>query len=99
MYDTLGVDDRGKIKGIELGKGTVKDLLNRIKFKIEPSIIPQIEAISVDGKYVLRMTVQEGLDKPYLFNDIAYRRVGRSNHRVSRRNSRGCAGKAYPFRG
>lgn len=80
----VGVDDRGKIKGIELGKGTVEDLLNRIKFKIEPSVIPQIEAISVDGRYVLRITVQEGLDKPYLFNGIAYRRVGRSNHRVSR---------------
>ena len=33
---------------------------------------------------MLRLTVSEGVDKPYLFKGVAFKRVGMSNHRVSR---------------
>ncbi|HOX77118.1 MAG TPA: ATP-binding protein [Bacteroidales bacterium] len=46
----IGVDDKKNIKGLTIGKESIQKLLNEIKSKTAPSIIPAIEAIEVENK-------------------------------------------------
>lgn len=43
----IGITDKGKIIGIQIGKETSQNWINEIKTKTTPAIIPQIEIISV----------------------------------------------------
>jgi len=80
----IGVDDGGNVVGVDVGKKTVEDLINKVRFSIEPTIIPQIEIFEVDGRNVLVVRVSEGINKPYLLKGVAYVRLGRSNQKASR---------------
>ncbi len=46
----VGVDDDGSITGVDVGKSTVEELINDVKFSIEPAVIPQVEIVEVRGK-------------------------------------------------
>ncbi len=39
----IGVSDKGRINGIQIGKETLKDWVNQISQSSEPRIIPEIE--------------------------------------------------------
>jgi ATP-dependent DNA helicase RecG len=78
----IGVDDRGKIKGVTLGKNTLQNFLNKVKSSIEPMLIPQLEQVKVGGKTVVIVQVAEGINKPYFFKGVAFKRVGKSNQRL-----------------
>lgn len=80
----VGVDDNSNIIGVDIGKKTVEDLINKIKFSIEPMVIPQIEIFESDGKNIVVIKVSEGIDKPYFLKGIAYKRFGKTNQKVSR---------------
>lgn len=78
----IGVDDCGKVKGVTLGKNTLQNFLNKVKSSIEPMLIPQLEQMEVGGKTVVVVQVAEGINKPYFFKGVAFKRVGRSNQRL-----------------
>ncbi len=80
----VGVDDEGNVLGIKIGKNTIQELINEIKFSLEPLIIPNIEVVDLKNKKILVINVNEGLNKPYFFKGIAYKRVGRTNQRLSK---------------
>jgi len=80
----VGVNDNGEIVGVEIGKKTVEDLLNKIKFSIEPTIIPQIEVAEIEGKKILVINVAEGINKPYFFGGLAFKRFGKTNQRLTK---------------
>jgi len=46
----IGVDDQENIRGIDIGKDTLPNIINRIKFSIEPIILPQIEITNLREK-------------------------------------------------
>ena len=78
----IGVDDRGRIKGVTLGKNTLQNFLNKVKSSMEPMLIPQLEQVEVEGKTVVVVHVAEGVNKPYFFKGVAFKRVGKSNQRL-----------------
>lgn len=48
----VGVEDNGKVKGLSLGKETVAQIVNEIKFKTIPALIPDVEVVESAGHFV-----------------------------------------------
>ena len=68
----FGVADNGTVKGIAEPEKVCLDIENRINDSIDP--VPDY-TLAVEGKpSVIRLTVREGLHKPYLYKAKAYRR-------------------------
>ncbi len=59
----IGISDDGKIENID--SSVEEKIVNICRNNIHPSIIPEIVAIVVDGKKILRVTVEKGQHKPY----------------------------------
>lgn len=68
----FGIDDEGKIKGIQDVKQACLDIEN----KINDSIIPQPDYIlEVDeAKNVIKLVVKQGKQKPYMYKSKTYKR-------------------------
>ena len=79
----VGMRDNGTVCGVSLGKEALQTWLNEIKQKTEPSIIPDLEVIDVDGKQVVMLTVQEYPVKPVSTKGRYYVRQANSNHLMS----------------
>ena len=79
----IGVSDKQEIKGITIGKETLRNFANRISQAIEPRILPDIQAIVLDGKSVLLIQISECRIKPASVKGICYKRVGNSNRVMS----------------
>lgn len=80
----LGVRNDGTLCGVSLGKKTLEDLANRVRSNTEPPLTPRIYECTVQGKDVVRATV-EGLPahKVCLAYGTAYIRVGKTNQAMS----------------
>lgn len=79
----VGMRDNGTVCGVSLGKEALQTWLNEIKQKTEPSIIPDIELVDVDGKQVVILTIQEYPIKPVATKGRYYVRQSNSNHLMS----------------
>lgn len=80
----IGVDDTGKILGVQIGKGTIENLANGISQNTEPKIHPKISVEEIDGKKIILVEVKESLDKLVLAFGRPYKRVGKSSPRMSK---------------
>jgi len=49
----IGYSDEGEVKGIQIGKETLKDWSNQISQSTEPRIIPELEQSELEGKIVV----------------------------------------------
>jgi predicted HTH transcriptional regulator len=93
----IGVDDNGKIIGVESEKSTI-DLIEQIcGFHIEPEITPEIEIIQVNRNDVVAVYIKESKYKPHTVVDEeiahenqrkAYIRVGDKSIAASREMKR-----------
>ena len=54
----IGVDGKGNLIGVPIGKGTVEDLTNKILNNIEPKFYPEITVETVKGKKIIRIKVE-----------------------------------------
>ncbi len=79
----IGVSDNGKIIGVDLHAESIVSWINEVKHKTEPSIIPDAEELSLDGKTVVVLSVKEFPVKPVAIQGRYYRRILKSNHRMS----------------
>ena len=79
----VGMRDNGTVCGVSLGKEALQTWLIEIKQKTEPSIIPDLEVIDVQGKTVVVLTVQEYPVKPVSTKGRYYVRQANSNHLMS----------------
>lgn len=79
----IGADDKGKVIGVDIGKKTAESLANKIKQNTDPQVYPSISVKEIDSKKVIIIQVKESKSKPVFAFDRVYKRVGRSNHRVS----------------
>jgi len=79
----LGLDDKRKVKGIELGSETEQKYLNDIKTSTYPQLIPHSDIYEVDGKTILVLEVNEYPVKPVAYKNRYYKRVKNSNHMLS----------------
>jgi len=79
----IGVRDTGEVIGVDIGKRTLESLANTIKQNTDPVIYPSISVENVEGKNVIVIEVEESKSKPVFAFDKVYKRVGRSNQRVT----------------
>lgn len=99
----VGVSDRGKITGVQIGKETLGEWANQISQTTEPRLIPDIEAVDADGKTVAAIRIREFPVKPVSVRGRYFRRVGAGNramspHEVAQMhlNSTGAGMDAFP---
>jgi len=79
----IGADDKGNIIGIDVGEKTIEGLANKIKQNTDTQIYPSISVEKIDGKNIIVVEVKESKSKPVFAFDRVYKRIGKSNHRIS----------------
>ena len=78
----FGVDDNGKITGLENIEELCLDLENKINDNISPK--PDFRFIKDNKKNIITLIVEEGFNKPYLYKGKAYKRNDTSTVEVDR---------------
>ena len=79
----IGVSDNGEIRGITIGKETLRNWSNRIAQATEPRVVLEIGTVDVERKSVLWIRVETCRMKPVSVKGICYKRVGNSNRVMS----------------
>lgn len=79
----VDVDNKGKVTGVEIGKGTIEDITNKIVQNTNPRVVPSVSIREKEGKSVVVLNIKESPSKPVYAFDRPYRRSGRSNQRLS----------------
>jgi ATP-dependent DNA helicase RecG len=79
----LGIDDKGKVTGIELGPETEQKYINEIKTATYPQLIPHSDIHDIEGKTILVFEINEYPIKPVAYKNRYYKRVKNSNHMLS----------------
>jgi len=75
----IGVSDNGDIKGIQIGKETLKDWSNQISQATEPRIIPEVEIEEIDRKKIAVVWIKEFPIKPVSAKGRCFKRVKNGN--------------------
>ena len=78
----FGIDDNGKIIGLENIEKLCLDLENKINDNINPK--PDFKFIKDTKKNIITLIVEEGLNKPYLYKGKAYKRNDTSTVEVDK---------------
>lgn len=79
----IGVNNDGDVRGVSIGKETLKDWGNRISQNTESSVIPEINVQNIKGKSIVIIQVQEYPLKPVATRGRCFRRVANSNRQMS----------------
>mgnify|MGYP001612990497 CR=1 FL=1 len=79
----VGVSDKGEIKGVEIGKKSIEELANYIKQNTDNHVYPVVRVEVIERRNIIAIEVKECSEKPVFFRGEAYKRVGRSNHKLS----------------
>jgi len=79
----IGVADDSSILGTTIGKKTLNDWLGQIKSGTSPSIIPDIDAVQVDNKWIVAIHINEYLVKPVNTKGRYFKRVANSNRQLA----------------
>lgn len=79
----IGISDKREIKGIDIGKKTIEQLANFIKQNTDNHVYPVISIEKVNNKDIILINIKEQDEKPVFFKGVAYKRVGKSNHKMS----------------
>lgn len=80
----IGVSNSGKAIGVQIGKGTIENLANRIAQHTDPKIQPRITVKKIDGKEIIVIEVQPSADKLVLADGRPYKRVGPSTRQMGK---------------
>jgi ATP-dependent DNA helicase RecG len=75
----IGIDDHGTVKGVTLGKESLRDWANQIA-QATP-IHPQLTPLTYQGKTIVAMQVDESQVKPV--RGRYFKRVGKSNRKMT----------------
>lgn len=80
----VGIDNTGRIIGVQIGKGTIENLANRIAQNTDPRIHPRISIEDIDGKKIIVIEIKESLDKLVLAFGRPFKRVGKSTVKMNK---------------
>ncbi len=75
----IGMKDDGTIRGVDIGRNTIENLVAAITKNTESPILPRIYIEEFDKKQVIVIDVEESKAKPHFYRKIAYKRVGKTN--------------------
>lgn len=78
----IGVSDDGSVSGTTIGKETLNNWLGQIKSATSPSIIPDIDAVQVESKWIVLIHIDEYPVKPVNTRGRYFKRVANSNHQL-----------------
>ena len=79
----IGVSDNREIRGITIGKETLRNWSNWIAQATGPRVVLEIGTVDVERKSVLWIRVETCRIKPVSVKGICYKRVGNSNRVMS----------------
>jgi ATP-dependent DNA helicase RecG len=79
----IGISNNGKAIGVDIGNNTLEELANYIKRNTDPAIFPSVKILDAEGKRIIVIEVKESPEKPVFFKNHAYKRVGKTNQRIS----------------
>lgn len=79
----VGVSDKGEIIGSQVGEKTIEQLANFIKQNTDNPVYPDIDIIKVNEKNIIIIKINESFEKPVFYKNNAYKRVGKSTHKLS----------------
>lgn len=79
----IGVSDKRKIIGVSLNKETAQHLINEVKCKTAPILIPDVEILDFEGKQVVALSIQEYPIKPVAVQGRYFKRVENSTHQMT----------------
>jgi len=80
----FGVEPNGRVAGQQVSDHTLEEVAQELR-EIEPPVFPTIDRVVVGGgREVLVVSVGTGHGQPYTHRGQAYRRVGTTNHALSR---------------
>src|ERR1017187_1578619 len=79
----IGVTDTGHVTGVEVQAETLQGWVNQCKQSTNPSVIPDIEVVVLDGKTVAVIGVDEYPIKPVAYKGRYFKRIGNANHQMS----------------
>jgi ATP-dependent DNA helicase RecG len=80
----LGVDDSGRIIGIDALHKTDQILINALTQSCQPPVQAEIHQATVEGRLLVAVEVPEGRRKPYEANHIPYLRTGSATRPATR---------------
>lgn len=75
----IGISDINKVKGVQVGRETLKNWANQISQSTEPRVIPEIELAEINRKRITIIKIKEFPIKPVSVKGKYFRRVGNSN--------------------
>lgn len=75
-FIVCGVDDTGKIIGIENAPVMAKKLDQELEHNLSPKTLVEIGVQNIHGKDLIVLEVPSGRDPPYAFQNIFYSRIG-----------------------
>lgn len=79
----IGIMDSGKIDGVNIGANTMENEASYIKRHTDPQVFPSIKVHEIEDKTIIAIDVRESNDKPVFFKNHAYKRVGKTNQKIS----------------
>lgn len=80
----IGVTDCGEVRGVSLGKKTLEDWANRIAEATEPRLQPALSRERIRDRELVVIGVPPATSGPVSVRGRYFRRVGRTNQRMSR---------------
>ncbi|MFA5614522.1 MAG: RNA-binding domain-containing protein, partial [Methanoculleus sp.] len=81
-YVVCGVDEQGRVAGIENPDATEKSLEQELQQALSPGALVPVQAHEVEGKALLVIEVPAGKDLPYAFENIIYLRTGETTRKA-----------------
>ena len=75
----IGVSDKGQLKGVSVGKESLRNWSNQISQATDPRVIPEIESVTLESKQVVAIRIKEFPIKPVSARGRCFRRVSVSN--------------------
>ena len=79
----IGINNEGDIIGIDLTPENLQNWINRVKQNTSPSVIPDMEVVSLNGKQIVVIDVKEYPIKPVSYKNRYFMRRQNSNHVMS----------------
>lgn len=79
----IGVKDSGEICGFPIGKNTLEEIANKIQNVTDPRLQPSFSDLLYENKSILAIQVLERTGAPISVRGRYFRRVGKTNQRMS----------------
>ena len=78
-YIVCGVDDKGRLIGIDGTDDAVKALEHKLQEGLSPKALVSVQVQNVEGKQLLIIEAPAGKDLPYAFRNVIYLRDGQTS--------------------